>query len=221
MFTGIIRGVGRIAEQTNIGGDRRVTIDNQGANLPSLNNGDSVAVNGVCLTVVETTAAGFSADISLETLGLTTFGELSTSSEVNLEPALCVGEPLGGHLLTGHVDGVGRVLEVKESARSATIHLAAEAELAPYIARKGAIAVDGVSLTVNHVENTMFAVNFSVNIVPHTQEKTIILGYKAGTAVNIEVDIIARYLERLAPSRDVSAGINLKLLKKHGYTSTD
>ena len=118
---------------------------------------------------VETTAAGFSAEISLETLGLTTFGELSTSSEVNLEPALSVGEPLGGHLLTGHVDGVGRVLEVKESARSATIHLAAEAELAPYIARKGAIAVDGVSLTVNHVENTMFAVNFSVNIVPHTQ----------------------------------------------------
>lgn len=221
MFTGIIRGVGRIAEQTNIGGDRRVTIDSQVADLPSLDNGDSVAVNGVCLTVVATTAAGFSADVSLETLGVTTFGELSTNSDVNLEPALRVGDSLDGHLLTGHVDGVGRVLEVKESARSTTIRLEVAASLAPYIVRKGAIAVDGISLTVNNVENTTFAVNFVVNIVPHTQEKTIILGYKTGTAVNIEVDIIARYFEQLAPSRDVSAGISLELLQKHGYTSTD
>lgn len=221
MFTGIIRGVGRIAEQTNIGGDRRVTIDSQVADLPSLDNGDSVAVNGVCLTVVATTAAGFSADVSLETLGVTTFSELSTNSDVNLEPALRVGDSLDGHLLTGHVDGVGRVLEVKESARSTTIRLEVAASLAPYIVRKGAIAVDGVSLTVNNVENTTFAVNFVVNIVPHTQEKTIILGYKTGTAVNIEVDIIARYFEQLAPSRDVSAGISLELLQKHGYTSTD
>jgi riboflavin synthase len=221
VFTGIIRGVGRIAEQTNIGGDRRVTIDSQVADLPSLDNGDSVAVNGVCLTVVATTAAGFSADVSLETLGVTTFSELSTNSDVNLEPALRVGDSLDGHLLTGHVDGVGRVLEVKKSARSATIRLEVAASLAPYIARKGAIAVDGVSLTVNNVENTAFAVNFVVNIVPHTQEKTIILGYKTGTAVNIEVDIIARYFERLAPSRDVSAGISLEFLQKHGYTSTD
>ena len=221
MFTGIIRGVGRIAEQTNIGGDRRVTIDSQVADLPSLDNGDSVAVNGVCLTVVATTAAGFSADVSLETLGVTTFSELSTNSDVNLEPALRVGDSLDGHLLTGHVDGVGRVLEVKESARSTTIRLEVAASLAPYIVRKGAIAVDGVSLTVNNVENTTFAVNFVVNIVPHTQKKTIILGYKTGTAVNIEVDIIARYFEQLAPSRDVSAGISLELLQKHGYTSTD
>jgi riboflavin synthase len=221
VFTGIIRGVGRIAEQTNIGGDRRVTIDSQVADLPSLDNGDSVAVNGVCLTVVATTAAGFSADVSLETLGVTTFSELSTNSDVNLEPALRVGDSLDGHLLTGHVDGVGRVLEVKESARSTTIRLEVAASLAPYIVRKGAIAVDGVSLTVNNVENTTFAVNFVVNIVPHTQKKTIILGYKTGTAVNIEVDIIARYFEQLAPSRDVSAGISLELLQKHGYTSTD
>ena len=213
--------MGRIAEQTNIGGDRRVTIDSQVADLPSLDNGDSVAVNGVCLTVVATTAAGFSADVSLETLGVTTFSELSTNSDVNLEPALRVGDSLDGHLLTGHVDGVGRVLEVKESARSTTIRLEVAASLAPYIVRKGAIAVDGVSLTVNNVENTTFAVNFVVNIVPHTQKKTIILGYKTGTAVTIEVDIIARYFEQLAPSRDVSAGISLELLQKHGYTSTD
>lgn len=217
MFTGIIRGVGRIAEQTNVGGDRRVTIDTQGVDLPELHDGDSVAVNGVCLTVVATTENGFSADVSLETLEVTTLGELSADSGINLEPAVCMGDSLDGHLLTGHVDGIGRVLEVSESARSAMLRFDVAATLAPYIARKGAVAIDGVSLTVNEVEKT----TFTVNIVPHTQEKTIIPSYRAGTTVNIEVDIIARYVERLASGRENSTGINLEMLQKHGYTSTD
>ena len=217
MFTGIIKGVGRIAEQLDVGGDRRVTIDIQGVGLPTLHTGDSVAVNGVCLTVVDKDEQHFSADVSLETLDVTTFGKLTTGAAVNLEPALRIGDSLDGHLLTGHVDGVGQVLDIRQSARSAEIRLEVPADLAPYIARKGAVAVDGVSLTVNAIENTAFI----VNIVPHTQEKTIIARYKPGTAVNIEVDIIARYVERLASSRDVSAGVSLELLHKHGYTSTD
>jgi riboflavin synthase len=217
VFTGIIRGVGRIAQQTNVGGDRRLTIDTLGVDLPPLSAGDSVAVNGVCLTVVDRGERQFSADVSLETLDVTTLGELTAGAEVNLEPALRVGDSLDGHLLTGHVDGIGQVLEIGQAARSATLRLEVSAELARYIARKGAVAVDGVSLTVNAVENAVF----TVNIVPHTQEKTIISRYKSGTAVNIEVDIIARYVERLASSRDVSDGVSLELLHKHGYTSTD
>jgi len=217
VFTGIIRGVGRIVEQRDVGGDRRLTIDTQGVDLPVLHDGDSVAVNGVCLTVVSLDEGNFSADVSIETLGVTTFAELTTGTAVNLEPALRMGDSLDGHLLTGHVDGVGRVREIAQSGRSVAIRFEAAAELAPYIARKGAVAIDGVSLTVNAVENTAF----SVNIIPHTQEKTIITGYNPGTAVNIEVDIIARYVERLASSRDDSNGVSLELLQKHGYTSTD
>jgi len=209
--------VGRIAERLDVGGDRRVTIDIQGVDLPTLHTGDSVAVNGVCLTVVDKDEQHFSADVSLETLDVTTFGKLTTGAAVNLEPALRIGDSLDGHLLTGHVDGVGQVLDIRQSARSAEIRLEVPVDLAPYIARKGAVAVDGVSLTVNAVENTAFI----VNIVPHTQEKTIIARYKPGTAVNIEVDIIARYVERLASNRDVSTGVSLELLHKHGYTSTD
>lgn len=217
MFTGIIRGVGQVAQQTDVGGDRRITIDTEGIDLETLSSGDSVAVNGVCLTVVATTRTGFSADVSVETLDVTTYSELSVGSGVNLEPALRMGDSLDGHLLTGHVDGIGQVLEIQESGRSVTLRLEVDADLARYIARKGAVAVDGVSLTVNAVENTAF----TVNIVPHTQEKTIIPRYEPGTAVNIEVDIIARYVERLASSRGVSTGVSLELLQKHGYTSTD
>ena len=217
MFTGIIRGIGQIVEQTEVGGDRRLIIDIQDTDLPSLHLGDSVAVNGVCLTVVSTDKPFFSADVSLETLDVSTLGQLGVGASVNLEPALKIGDSLDGHMLTGHVDGVGSVIDIRQSARSSVVRFEVPLNLACYIARKGAIAVDGVSLTVNTVENTEFA----VNIVPHTQEKTIILRYKSGTAVNIEVDIIARYIERLASSRDSSSGVDLELLQKHGYTSQD
>ena len=217
MFTGIIKGVGRIVEQADVGGDRRLTIDVEDAGLPTLHEGDSVAVNGVCLTVVESGGQRFDADVSLATLTVTTFGELSVGARVNLEPALRLGEPLDGHLLTGHVDGIGQVTDIRQSARSAVIQFEVSQDLAPYIARKGAVAVDGVSLTVNAATNA----TFEVNIIPYTQEKTIVTRYKSGTAVNIEVDIIARYVERLTAGRDPTTGVGLELLHKHGYASQD
>lgn len=215
MFTGIIRGVGQIIEQADIGGDRRLTIAVQDVRLPTLHEGDSVAVNGVCLTVIEAGEQRISADLSLETLDVTTFGELAVGASVNLEPALRLGEPLDGHLLTGHVDGIGHVTDIRRSGRSAVIQFKVPEDLAPYIARKGAVAIDGVSLTVNAAVQA----TFEVNIIPHTQEKTIMTRYESGTAVNIEVDLIARYLERLMASRDTSTGVSLELLQKHGYTS--
>ncbi len=215
MFTGIIRGVGKIVAQADVGGDCRLTIDIQDVGLPTLVEGNSIAVNGVCLTVVESGEQCIQADVSLETLSVTTFGKLPVGTSVNLEPALRLGEPLDGHLLTGHVDGIGHVTDIRRSARSAVMQFEVAADLAPYIARKGAVAVDGVSLTVNTVTQAIFA----VNIIPHTQEKTIISRYASGTAVNIEVDMIARYLERLTSSRDTPTGVSLELLHKHGYTS--
>jgi len=215
VFTGIIRGVGQIIEQADIGGDRRLTIAVQDVRLPTLHEGDSVAVNGVCLTVIEAGEQRISADLSLETLDVTTFGELTVGASVNLEPALRLGEPLDGHLLTGHVDGIGHVTDIRRSGRSAVIQFKVPEDLAPYIARKGAVAIDGVSLTVNAAVQA----TFEVNIIPHTQEKTIMTRYDSGTAVNIEVDLIARYLERLMASRDTSTGVSLELLQKHGYTS--
>ncbi len=215
MFTGIIRGVGKIVAQADVGGDCRLTIDIQDVGLPTLVEGNSIAVNGVCLTVVKSGEQRIQADVSLETLSVTTFGKLPVGTSVNLEPALRLGEPLDGHLLTGHVDGIGHVTDIRRSARSAVIHFEIPEDLAPYIARKGAVAVDGVSLTVNAVAQA----TFEVNIIPHTQEKTIISRYASGTAVNIEVDMIARYLERLTSSRDTPTGVSLELLHKHGYTS--
>jgi len=217
VFTGIIKGVGRLSKQTDVGGDRRLRIDLGNVPLPTLKIGDSVAVNGVCLTVTTCDAEHFEADVSLETLAVTTFSELTVGAGVNLEASLRLGESLDGHWVTGHVDGVGRVTSVSTAARSQQIRIEAPAALAPYIARKGAVAVDGVSLTVNAVENA----TFEVNIVPYTLENTIIAGYKSGAAVNIEVDIIARYLERLALGRAESAGVSLEFLEKYGYASTD
>lgn len=214
MFTGIIRGVGTIAESSDSGGDRRITIDLGELELPALEVGDSIAVNGVCLTVTGFDAGRFSADVSVETLQVTTLGSLEVGAGVNLEPALCVGDALDGHFVMGHVDGVGRVRMLTPAARSQRLEFEMPAALAPYVARKGSIAVDGVSLTVNAVSGNVF----EVNIVPHTSEMTIISGYRVGTAVNIEIDMIARYLERLASADGDSDGVNLELLRKHGYT---
>lgn len=212
MFTGIIRGVGTIAEVSDVGGDRRLGIDLGDLELPATAIGDSIAVNGVCLTVTAVRAGRFTADVSLETLQVTTLGELRVGSRVNLEPALRVGDALDGHFVMGHVDGVGRVRALTPVARSSRLELEIPAALAPYVARKGSIAVDGVSLTVNAVSGNVF----EVNIVPHTSEMTVISGYQVGTAVNIEIDMIARYLERLATAE---GGVDLELLRKHGYTA--
>ena len=193
MFSGIVSGVGCVLDSADLGGDRRLTVDTRGVALPSLETGCSIAVNGVCLTAVDCADGRFMADVSLETLSATTLGELSSGDPVNLESSLRLGDSVDGHLVTGHVDGVGRVVSVEPAARSLGVRIAVENELMRYIARKGSVAVDGVSLTVNTVDEDAF----EVNIVPHTSDVTVISGYRPGRTVNIEVDVVARYLERL------------------------
>ena len=193
MFSGIVRGKGRILDTTDLGGDRRLVIGTHGVALPPLETGCSIAVNGVCLTALDCGADRFSADVSVETLSATTLGTLSSGDPVNLEGSLRMGDSLDGHLVTGHVDGIGTVLSVAPVARSLAVRIGADRALMRYIARKGSVAVDGVSLTVNAVDEGAF----EVNIIPHTSEVTVISGYLPGRTVNIEVDIVARYLERL------------------------
>ena len=193
MFGGIVRGMGRVLDSADLGGDRRLTIDTREVALRPLATGHSIAVNGVCLTVVDCGDERFSADVSLETLSATTLGELSRGDHVNLESALRLNDTLDGHLVTGHVDGIGRVVSVEPVARSTEIRIALDRAFMRYIARKGSVAVDGVSLTVNAVHEDAF----DVNIVPHTNDVTVISDYRPGRAVNIEVDIVARYLEQL------------------------
>ena len=193
MFTGIIQAVGEIVAVESVGGDARLRIDTGGLDLAGAGLGDSIAVSGVCLTVIDFSPGHFAADVSQETLSLTTLGDAREGSRVNLEPALTLATPLGGHLVSGHVDGIGGLLSMDTDARSTRMEFESPPELSRYIARKGSVTIDGTSLTVNAVEGH----KFSVNIVPHTLERTIMGGYKAGTRVNLEVDLIARYLERL------------------------
>jgi riboflavin synthase len=216
MFSGIIKGVGQILEQTEVESDRRLTISCGNAQLGGLQLGGSVAVNGVCLTATACDQDRFTVDVSAETLALTTFGRLAAGARVNLEPPIRFGDPLDGHLVTGHVDGVGQVVTLSPAGRSLQLGIELPAGLSRYVARKGSVAVDGVSFTVNAVHER----RFDVNVIPHTREATIISGYRPGSAVNIEVDIIARYLERLGEP-EAAAGINLEFLKKHGYASND
>jgi len=193
VFSGIVKSKGRVLDQTARGGDRQLRIGAAGDVLERLEIGGSIAVNGVCLTVVARAPDSFTADVSQETLSVTTLGALGAGGEVNLELPLCVGDPVDGHWVTGHVDGIGRVTAVEPAARSLKVTVELPSELCRYVAPKGAIAVDGVSLTVNEVHGE----RFDVNIIPHTLKLTVISGYRPGTPVNIEVDIIARYLERL------------------------
>jgi riboflavin synthase len=198
MFTGIIESVGRIVSVEQRGGDVRMHIASPGGYLGDVALGDSVAVSGICLTVREKTAQGFTADLSVETLQATSSGGWGAGRRVNLEKALTPHKPLGGHLVSGHVDGVGRLVERRQEARSWRMQFEAPAELARYIARKGSITIDGISLTVNDVEG----VGFGVNIIPHTLDQTTLGDLQPGDAVNLEVDLIARYLERLLQARE-------------------
>ncbi|MGF1528166.1 MAG: riboflavin synthase [Candidatus Competibacterales bacterium] len=200
MFTGIIQALGHLAERRTFGGDQRLLIHTDTLDLRGIAKGDSVAVNGVCLTAVDLTPQGFWADVSAETLGCTTLGALATGERLNLELSLLPTTRLGGHLVSGHVDGIGRVEALAEDARSWRFRLAAPPPLGRYIAPKGSICVDGVSLTVNAVAGSAF----EVNIVPHTYQVTRFGHYTIGTAVNLEVDLVARYLERLL-GRDEAA----------------
>jgi riboflavin synthase len=211
MFTGIIRYQGELVASEAQGGDRRLTLRCPAlvADAPAV--GDSIAVNGVCLTVAERLADGFAADVSVETLNLTTLGGLSAGAAVNLEPALAVGDRLGGHFVSGHVDGTGTVCAVNRDARSLRIEIEIPAALARYVVRKGSVCIDGVSLTINAVSGS----RISLNIIPHTAEVTTIAGYRAGSRVNVEIDLLARYLERLLA--DEQGGITVDYLKANGY----
>jgi riboflavin synthase len=218
VFTGIIQAVGTIANMENRGGDMRLRIATGKLSLDDVALGDSIAVNGVCLTVVELPGNGFVADVSRETMTHTSLASLKTGSSVNLEKALTLATRLGGHLVSGHVDGLGEVVSRSDDARSVHFVIRAPDELAKYIAHKGSITIDGTSLTVNQVNGA----EFDLNIVPHTIQETIIGGYQAGTKVNLEVDIIARYLERLVLGDDaakpgIKSDINEALLKKTGF----
>jgi len=193
MFTGIVQGVGTVRAIEPRGGDVTLVFDTAGVSLADIELGGSVAVSGVCLTATRFDAASFAADVSRETLSLTTLGDWVIGSRVNLEKALLAGQALGGHYVTGHVDGVGELVSRHDDARSVRMEFRVPPELARYVARKGSICIDGVSLTVNGARGD----RFDVNLVPHTLEVTTLGGLQAGDRVNLEVDIIARYVERM------------------------
>lgn len=216
MFTGIIQAVGSIQSREMRGGDARLKINTGALDMSRVNLGDSIAVNGVCLTAIEFNDSSFSADVSAESLSRTTLGDLKESSRVNLEMALTPTTHLGGHLVSGHVDGVGEIVKRWSDARSERFLVRTPKSLAKYIAEKGSICVDGVSLTVNGVEGN----EFDLNIVPHTLEMTTMGDFQTGQRANLEVDIIARYLERLLlgdKAADRNNGITTSFLAEHGF----
>lgn len=212
MFTGIIQTVGRIARLEPRAGDVRLHVDTAALDLADVQLGDSIAVSGVCLTAVALDARGFSADVSNETLALTTLGKLKPGDPVNLEKALRLADRLGGHLVSGHVDGVGKVVLIAPDGRSQRWSFEVPATLARYIAAKGSVCIDGASLTVNEVSAT----RFGVNLIPHTVEHTAFHARRVGDAVNIEVDVVARYVERLL-SHGETPRLDEAFLKQHGF----
>ena len=215
MFTGIIQSVGQIQSMQPQGGDQRIAVAIGALSMADVILGDSIAVNGVCLTVIDFDEHAFQADVSNETLACTTLGDLTVGAPVNLEKALLPTTRLGGHLVSGHVDGVGEIVALESDGRSLRFTLRAPQELARYIATKGSICVEGISLTVNSVEGQ----EFDLNIVPHTLEETNLKNAEVGRPVNLEVDIIARYLERLLMGSEdvVESGISRILLAESGF----
>jgi riboflavin synthase len=210
MFTGIISHKGVLGASEACSGDRRLRVQSRSLLGAGVSLGDSIAVNGVCLTVARLLPDGFEADVSRETLELTTLGELAAGAPLNLEPALALGDRLGGHFVSGHVDGRGTVRAVRRDARSLRIDLEIPQDLLRFLPRKGSICVDGVSLTINSVSGAAVG----LNIIPHTADATTIGHCRAGTRVNIEVDMLARYLEQLTGG---GSGISEDFLKAHGY----
>lgn len=216
MFTGIIEAVGTVAEVKTVGGDVRLSVRAPKLDWRQVQLGDSIATNGICLTVVDNLGDGFRADVSRETLSLTTLGDWRPGTAVNLEQALTPQTRLGGHIVSGHVDGIGEVISRQGDARSERLQVRAPDALAKYIAHKGSITVDGTSLTVNAVNGAVF----DLNIVPHTLQETVIQHYQVGTRVNLEVDVIARYLERLLlgdKAAQETSGITAVFLAENGF----
>jgi riboflavin synthase len=212
MFTGIIAAVGKVESVQPNGGDLRLKVDAGKLDLNDVKLGDSIAINGVCLTVVAINGTQLSFDVSRESLDRTSLGQVTSGTRVNLEKAMAVGDRLGGHIVSGHVDGLGKVIRMKPSARSVEFRFEVSSSLERYIAEKGSICIDGTSLTVNRIGPGWF----EVNIIPHTMQETIISEYKTGTVVNLEVDLIARYLERLLPGQQ-QQGISRDTLERHGF----
>ncbi|PIE83001.1 MAG: riboflavin synthase [Candidatus Contendobacter odensis] len=216
MFTGIITAVGAITAIQPHTDDFHLRINTGKMDLTDVQIGNSIAVNGICLTAVELAADGFYADVSRETLACTTLGTATTGTPVNLEKALTPTTRLGGHLVSGHVDGIGIITQWQPDGRSWRLHIKAPNELACYIATKGSICVDGVSLTVNQVNGA----HFELNIVPHTLEETTLHAFKTGQEVNLEVDLIARYLERLLLGEHAAkpeSGLTETVLRENGF----
>lgn len=214
MFTGIIAALGDVKALQPKGGDLRLLIDASKLDCSDVKLGDSIAINGVCLTVVSLQGEQLAFDVSQETISRSSLTDLKTGGQVNLEKALAVGDRLGGHFVSGHVDGLGQISSIKDVARSWQMAVNVPAELQRYIAEKGSICIDGASLTVNKVT----ASGFEVNIIPHTLQETIIKDYQVGSKVNLEVDLIARYLERLLPAHD--SKLTPDFLQQHGYLTT-
>ncbi len=215
MFTGLVEAIGKVVLIENRGSESRMHFASESIGLSDAQLGDSIAINGVCLTVVSKTDVQFAADVSAETLSCTTLGALKSGSHVNLERALLPTTRLGGHMVSGHVDGVAQVTSIKPQGESIIIAFEVPPALSKYIASKGSICVDGVSLTTNVVSDC----GFEVNIIPHTQQQTIIGEYQQGSQVNIEVDVVARYLERLLQGGSVkpTSDISCELLASQGY----
>ncbi len=204
MFTGLIQGVGRLAKTEPLAGDVRLHVEVGTLPFDAVTLGESIAVNGVCLTVVAFDVQSFAADVSTETLALTTLGRLPVGAALNLERALLPSDRLGGHLVSGHVDGVGEVLSIQPDARALRWRFSLPAALARYVAKKGSICVDGVSLTVNEVGRDAVGEDFfEVALIPHTVSHTAFADTDIGSAVNLEIDLMARYAERLLLYRDV------------------
>lgn len=217
MFTGIIQAVGTVRAISRQGGDMRLRIATGKLDLGDVQLGDSIATNGVCLTVVELPGDGFVADVSNETLTRATLTDFAVGQTVNLEKALTPTTRLGGHIVSGHVDGIGEVIEIRQDGRSVRYRVKAPDELAKYMAEKGSITVDGISLTINAIDGAVF----DLNIVPHTVGETTIGNWKAGSRMNLEVDVLARYLERLLlgnkAAESKATGISMAFLAEHGF----
>ncbi|QIR13823.1 riboflavin synthase [Shewanella aestuarii] len=216
MFTGIIEALGTLRKIERKGDDIRLTVASGSLDLADVKLGDSIATNGVCLTVVQTLADGYVADVSAETVALTGFAHYQVGQQVNLEKAVTATTRLGGHMVSGHVDGIAKVEQRLYRGQAIEFWLTAPTELTKYIAHKGSITIDGVSLTVNEVKGCLFR----LTIVPHTATETTLLNLQAGDTVNIEVDLIARYLERLMQGPAVhteSGGVTMELLAKSGF----
>ena len=212
MFTGIIKARGSVKKISPQGGDFQITFNSNEIKWNEFTVGESIAINGVCLTAVKITNSGFDADVSGETMRVTAFRDLKEGDSVNLEPSLAIGERIGGHFVSGHVDCVGRIVGRQKDARSIAFEVELPEEYARYVAAKGSVCIDGVSLTVNAVLGSIF----TVNVIPHTTDVTIINDYSIGDKVNIEVDLIARYLERLLDKPNDGV-ITKEFLEINGY----